>query len=249
MDVSKIKFDPVELETLPRADYFGLELVVPDQVYGPMEDTDLSMRFLRSWLVKLQKNCQITASQVEGKPRKPIRILEIGCGSGILSLYLISRLLPMDCPFYHFGSDINPLAVQTANFNAQLNNLEAHTHFKPGEFFDALQTPTQQEPYDLIVFNPPYLANEPETINSQNRQLIDLAWEGGPNGNEVTLEFLKQLPQFLKQHSELMFISSSRVDQGPLLRALDSIGMIIHDTLSQKVFFEKIFLYHVIKTV
>ncbi|MHA1746968.1 MAG: HemK2/MTQ2 family protein methyltransferase [Promethearchaeota archaeon] len=240
MDISKIKFDPVELETLPRADYFGLELVVPDQVYGPMEDTDLSMRFLRTWMLKWKK----TAT-----PENPVRILEIGCGSGILSLYLISRLFSMKCPFYHFGSDINPLAVQTANFNAQLNHLDTHTHFEPGEFFDALQTPTQQEPYDLIVFNPPYLADEPETINSQNRQLIDLAWEGGPNGNEVTLEFLKRLPQFLKLNSELMFISSSRVDQEPLLAALDSIGMKINDTLSQKVFFEKIFLYHAMKTV
>ena len=168
MDISKIKFEPFDLESLPKSEYFGLTYCCPEQVYGPMEDTDLSMRFLRYWILNLQKS---------PTPEKPIRILEIGCGSGILSLYLISRLLTLKFPFYHFGSDINPLAVQTANFNAQLNHLETQVHFESGEFFDALRTSAQRTPYDLIVFNPPYLANEPETINSQNRQMIDLAWE------------------------------------------------------------------------
>ena len=244
MDISKIKFEPVDWESLSKTSYCGLELVVPDQVYGPMEDTDLSIRFLRSWLVKLQKKRQITTSQGALDPKKPIRILEIGCGSGILSLYLISRLVSMDYSFYHFGSDINPLATQTANFNAHLNQLDACAHFEAGEFFDALQKNPQQNPYDLVVFNPPYLANEPETINDQNRQLIDLSWEGGPNGSEITIEFLKRLPMYLKPEGEIMFISSSRVDQPPLLAALNSIGMEICETLTQKVFFEKIFLYH-----
>ena len=42
----------IDLAKLRQIDYFGLQLVVPDQVYGPMEDTDLSIKFLRKWLIK-----------------------------------------------------------------------------------------------------------------------------------------------------------------------------------------------------
>ena len=43
----------IDLTKLRQIDYFGLQLVVPEQVYGPMEDTDLSIKFLRKWLNSL----------------------------------------------------------------------------------------------------------------------------------------------------------------------------------------------------
>jgi methylase of polypeptide subunit release factors len=150
----------------------------------------------------------------------------------------------MKVAIYHQGIDINPLAVQTSGFNADLNNLSQFSHFSEGNLFSSLLSDKERQPYDLIIFNPPYLASESEIIAEENRQWIDLAWEGGDMGYEITLTFFHQLTEYLKSGSELMFISSSRVDQAPLLSALQNLNMEIIEVFEQKVFFEQIFLYY-----
>ncbi|MHA1726308.1 MAG: methyltransferase [Promethearchaeota archaeon] len=240
MKLGKNNYKPVDFTKLSINDYFGLKIVVPNQVYSPMEDTDLSMRFLLQWVRKLEKS----NDPIKYNLKNPCRILEMGCGSGILSLVLVNHFVKYKIPFYHTGIDINPLACETASYNAKMNHLQEFTHFYKGKFFAPLQTPQSKEPYDVIIFNPPYLASELDTINDSNRQLIDLAWEGGEEGNEVTLEFLSKISPFLKPQGELMLISSERINQKPILEALEKVQIEILEIMKQHVFFEDILLYH-----
>lgn len=245
MDLKKFqtvqKYEEEDLDTAERIEYFGTEIVVPNQIYGPMEDTDLSIRFLRSWL-------QILAKDHKQNPQytleHPLRVMEMGCGSGALSFFVVSRLEQLGIPFYHMGIDINPMAIKACQYTSKLNGYSDKLQFKCGSFFDPLSTPKELQSYDIIIFNPPYLASETQTINSENRKLIDLAWEGGPEGNEITLEFFKIMSPFLNPHGEIMIISSGSVDQKPILAHFENLNIKIVGILKKHVFFEDILLYH-----
>ena len=113
-----------------------------------------------------------------------------------------------------------------------------------GNLFEPLNTNELKEPYNLILFNPPYLQSEPDIINDSNRQLIDLAWDGGPSGNEVLLEFLNSVSQYLKKKGEIFFITSSLVNQEAIQHALEIQNLKILQQKSKHIFFEDIILYH-----
>ncbi|MHA1672970.1 MAG: methyltransferase [Promethearchaeota archaeon] len=218
--------------------YQNLNLVVPKQVYSPSDDTDLSVFFLKKWIENIEKT-------PFGKTiQRQIHIYDMGIGSGVLSLYLVSRLQKKGYMPHIWGVDINPIAVEAANFNAKLNNLQDFVTFYHGTYFNPLKTNPIPDKFDLIISNPPYLAGEPKTINESNRQWIDYAWEGGINGYEVTLEFLQDIAQYLANPSDLMLISSSNIDQKPILSRLMDLDIKILDTLKTHVFFEDILLYH-----
>ena len=218
-------------------EYFGINMAIPEQVYSPHDDTDLLSEFILEWISKFE----ITK---ENLSMKPIRVLEIGYGPGTISLIIIFHFLKKKKNFFHAGTEISPLAVETANYNAKLNNLENYVHFLEGNLFDPLNTNELNEPYDLILFNPPYLPSEPDIIDESNRQLIDLAWDGGLSGNEVLLEFINYLSLYLKKKGEIFFITSSLVDQETIQHALEIQNLKILEQKSQHIFFEDIILYH-----
>ncbi len=227
-----------DLKEIDSFEYQNLKLVVPKQVYSPSDDTDLSIFFLKKWVEGIEQSPYGKTKQ------RLIHIYDMGIGSGVLSLYLASRLQKKGYKPHIWGVDINPIAVHTANFNAKLNNLQDFVTFYQGTYFSPLKTNPIPDKFDLIISNPPYLAGEPKTINESNRQWIDYAWEGGINGYEVTLEFLQDISLYLANPGDLMLISSSNIDQKPILSRLKDLDIIIMDTLKTHVFFEDILLYH-----
>jgi len=218
-------------------EYLGINMAIPEQVYSPHDDTDLISEFILEWINKYE----IPKGNLS---LKPIRVLEIGYGPGTISLLIISQFLKKKVNFFHAGTEINPLAVETANYNAILNKLEDKVHFLEGNLFEPLNTDELGTPYDLILFNPPYLQSEPDIINDTNRKLIDLAWDGGPTGNEVLLEFLNNLSKFLNKNGEIFFITSSLVNQETIQQTLKIQEFKILEQKSNHIFFEDIILYH-----
>ncbi len=218
-------------------DYFGINLVIPEQVYSPHDDTDLISEYMIEWINKFEHHNENLRLQ-------PIRVLEIGYGPGTISLLIISHFLKKKVNFFHAGTEINPLAMETANYNAKLNNFDNHVHFLGGNLFESLNSNELNEPYDLILFNPPYLQSEPDIINESNRQLIDFAWDGGPSGNEVLLEFLKHISPYLKKNGDIFFITSSLVNQKAIQKFLEIQNIKILEQKTHHVFFEDIILFH-----
>ncbi len=218
-------------------EYFGINMAIPEQVYTPHDDTDLISEFMLEWIKKFE-------NIIENLKKKPIRVLEIGYGPGTISLLLISHFLIKNVNFFHAGTEISSLAVETAIYNAKLNKLEKFVHFLEGNLFEPLNTTELNEPYDIILFNPPYLQSEQDIINDSNRQLIDLAWDGGPSGNEVLLEFLKHISPYLKKNGDIFFITSSLVNQKAIQNALEIQNVKILEQKTHHIFFENIILYH-----
>ena len=115
------------------------DLTIPPTVYPPREDTDLLCRTLR-----------------ELGPGKGKRLLEIGCGSGAVSMYAASL------GYRVRACDINPFAVASTKANSKRFNLAVEAYEGgPGPHQDGV--PTQwagQNAHDLIVWNLPYLDQE-----------------------------------------------------------------------------------------
>lgn len=126
--------------------YKDLEIRISDNVYEPREDSILLAKVLEEKL----------------KDLKPKTVLEIGCGSGFLSI-LASRYSNVTCV------DINPKAVKTTKENAKLNKVKLNCFLS--NLFENVK-----EKYDLIIFNPPYLPTNDNIKGEEmwsNKGIID----------------------------------------------------------------------------
>jgi release factor glutamine methyltransferase len=215
------------LNSVHSVELYGLTLKIPDQVYFPSDDTDLLIEYLQN--MPLEDGAQI---------------LEIGSGSGAVSLWLASKIhnRQMRCKIQCI--DINPLAIATGKINAQLNSLDEFISFLEGDLFSPLQSGMK---FDIIIFNPPYLPQEPDIIIAGNQQPIDHAWNGGEKGLEILSRFLRDAIEFLKFQGDLMFISSSLADQDELFKNLKKYNYSIKTTAKKHIFFEDIILFHCIR--
>jgi release factor glutamine methyltransferase len=116
------------------------------------------------------------------------RILDLGTGSGAVAL-AIAHERP-DCQI--IATDISPEALTMARLNA--SELQTQITFLQSNWFSALT----QEPFHLIVSNPPYLAT-----NDPHIHLGDLRFEpkhalcSGQDGLEAISTIIEQAPAFL----------------------------------------------------
>ena len=176
----------------------AIHLEVGPQVYAPAEDSFLMLSAL--------------------KMRGDERALEMGCGSGFLSLHMAKVGASV------LAVDIDPQALSNTKKNAEHNGLEIETTLSD-LFHDVKGT------FDLIVFNPPYLRG---SVESQE----DLCWAGGEKGTEVTTRFLNGAKDHLKTGGRVLILISNDVDQDALGAALKDWER--RDLASKSLFFEEL---------
>jgi len=81
--------------------------------------------------------------------------------------------------------DIDPEILRMARENVERNGAAVRT--VQSRFFDSVP-----EPFDLVTFNPPYIRSEVgEARDLPEKRRIQ--WDGGPDGLEVTRDFLTAL--------------------------------------------------------
>jgi release factor glutamine methyltransferase len=108
-------------------DYLGLDLHVPEHVFGPTPTSDLLGR------------------QVLARVRDGHRVLDMGCGTGANAI--LAARTSSDVT----GVDVNPHAVAAATANARRNGVAHRTRFVESDLFAALDGN-----FDVIVFDPPF---------------------------------------------------------------------------------------------
>jgi release factor glutamine methyltransferase len=177
---------------------FQLKIGKCPEVYEPDDDTLLLLRCL--------------------EVRRGQRVLEMGCGTGFLSLHIALEGAEVTC------ADSNPLAVECARENAERNGLEIRVVLS--DLFSEIE-----ERYDLIVFNPPYLPVSDEGA-------LAAAWSGGEGGLEVLEEFLNRAPRFLSPGGRMVVIVSSLMDPGRLEKILGPFE--VQSLGQESLFFERL---------
>ncbi len=178
-----------------------------EEVYTPEEDTFLLLK----------------AALAEARPED--RTLEIGCGSGFISLELASGVTSL------LATDINPHAV--------LATKEKATNAKGIEVIRADMFRGIGGKFDLIIFNPPYL---PTTSEERNDQWINYALDGGEKGRETIDRFLKCLPDHLCPCGRALLLISSLTGPKDVQKMAMAAGLTVNTVTSVGCFFEKLYV-------
>lgn len=174
--------------------------------FGP--DTYRFANFIQQSLEKSQLVSNKASFQ------KPLRILDIGCGTGAGGIAAVRAVLP-DQTYELTMNDINPLALDLTMVNAQAAGVSIK--LLKGNIFDFLN-----EEYDLIIANPPYMKDE------AGRSYRD----GGKNlGLDFSLRLVKKACQHLAPGGQLLLYTgvamTGQIDPflsniAPLLKASSS---------------------------
>ena len=156
---------------LGKAFFMGLEYAVDGRVLIPRQDTEL---LCEAALAFAEKNGCQTA-------------LDLCTGSGALAIAL-AKLGGLEVT----ATDLSADALEVARGNAQRNGVAVR--FRQGDLMEALH---QEEKFDLIVCNPPYLTQkEMGELQEEVRREPALALLGGQDG----LLFYRRLAQGAKEH-------------------------------------------------
>jgi len=114
--------------------------------------------------------------------------LELGCGSGIISLLATKKGAKVT------ATDINTTAIEFLTENAKKNNLELE--IIESDLFQSLRNKT----FDYIIINPPYYPKKPKNMKEN-------AWFCG-NNFEYFEALFQQLKNYLTSSNETFIILS-----------------------------------------
>ena len=163
---------------LGKREFWSLPFKVTPDVLIPRPETEI----LVSETLKTQ-------AHLDGKA---LRILEIGTGSGAISIAL-AKGLPIARVV---ATDLSAKALSVAEENALQNGVREQIHFLQGDLFQPLQ---KGERFDLVITNPPYIPREqfpslmPEVRDFEPR----IALDGGMNGLDFFQRALPMVGKFL----------------------------------------------------
>lgn len=191
----------------------GIEIKTTDNIYKPAEDTYLAIRSIEGMLVRT---------------KAPILVLDMGTGSGILG---IRAAISRNVRHVTFA-DLNPDAIALARYNVKLNRgkINAACSFVQSDLFSNIE-----EKFDLIIFNAPYLMHE-----ENDTDMLSKAWDGGPSGVEVAIEFLRNAKHHLNNLGRVILVASSHSDIGKLKGAMKDLGYHVEREDIEHVPFEDI---------
>jgi release factor glutamine methyltransferase len=194
----------------PKKVYFRDKVfVVDERVYEPAEDTFL-----------LAERLAVTEDDV---------VLEIGTGCGILAVLAAEKAERV------VAVDVNPYAIECAVKNVQTNGVEKKIEFRQGDLFKPIK---QNEKFDVILFNSPYLPSEPD----EEKSWIGKAWAGGPDGRTVIDRFLRDVPNYLAEGGTIQLVQSSLSNVDKTIQMFKENNLEAMVAAQVKVAFESIVL-------
>jgi len=173
---------PKELEKLvqKRASNYPLEyLIGKASFYGEMFYTNEGVLIPRPETELLVEHAITCLNTLKKKPK---RVLEIGVGSGVISIMLALLVENIEI----VGVDINPIALQLAKKNAAKHNVLDKINFIQSDLFENIV-----EDFDMVISNPPYIANNyvlPQNVKYEPSNALF----GGEIGNELLKQIIKQ---------------------------------------------------------
>lgn len=158
-----------------RREFWSLDLTVGPGVLDPRPDSETVVEAALARVVDRQR---------------PLRVLDIGTGSGCLLLALLAELPGA----YGIGVDVSRAAIAVAQANATRTGLRDRASFVRSDWTAALDGR-----FDLIVSNPPYIPSAdlarlaPEVARHEPRGALD----GGPDGLDAYRSLAPELGRLL----------------------------------------------------
>lgn len=181
--------------------YKNTSLNISEHVYEPSDDSFLLVDATLSEIKHLEQ------------------ILEIGCGSGI-----ISAVIKANTNASVTGIDISPYAVKCA----KENGIEVIR----GDLLSCIKGR-----FDIIIFNPPYLPTEE---GEREKGWINTALDGGHDGRKVIFRFLEDAGRCLVNGGKILMLISSLTGIDEIRSKMISLGYSVEDNRHEKYFYEQL---------
>lgn len=155
------------------------------------------------------------------------RILEVGCGSGI-----ISAVIKANTSAEILGIDISPHAVKCTKENG--------VEVIRGDLLSCIKGK-----FDIIVFNPPYL---PTGKEERTGGWIDVALDGGYDGKKVIYRFLESAGTNLVEKGRILMLLSSLTGVEEVKTKMKSLNYAVEDRIQERYMFEQLSVVIATKT-
>jgi release factor glutamine methyltransferase len=187
-------------------EFWGLPLKLSAATLVPRPDTEtvveLALELLRTG----------------GELSRPLRIADIGTGTGAILLALLSELPAAQ----GFGTDISADALRTAAANAARTGLSVRAIFMECDYASGLSGP-----FDLIVSNPPYIRSaDIAALAAEVRNHDPLAaLDGGADGLDAYRALIPQAAGLLAPGGVLI-VEAGRGQSGQIETLMGAAGLV-----------------------
>ena len=150
----------------------------------------------RSWIAEL-----IIDGSLEPWLPADGKALDLCTGNGSLAI-----LLAMSCPDIHVSAcDISMPALSVAARNVDRHGLNSQVELFNGDLWDALPEPNEDNLFDLIICNPPYVnAASMSALPAEYHAEPELALAGGDDGMDIIRRILAQAPDYLSERGAIL---------------------------------------------
>lgn len=169
--------------------FYGRKFAVTPAVMVPTPETELL--------------CDAAIGYARTKGYKQIRVLDLGVGSGVVAVTTALELSQIGIEPSVIALDISEDAMAVAQSNADRLGASKWIAFRPSDHFSAV---TGEERFDLILSNPPYIAERdyhglpPEVLADPK-----IALTSGVEGLDAIREIVSEAPHYLADGGKIMF--------------------------------------------
>jgi len=150
----------------------------------------------RSWIAEL-----IVDGSLEPWLPADGKALDLCTGNGSLAI-----LLALSCPDIHVSaSDISMPALSVAARNIDRHGLNSQVELLDGDLWNALPEPNEDNLFDLIICNPPYVnTNSMSALPAEYHAEPALALAGGDDGMDLIRRIIALAPDYLSERGALL---------------------------------------------
>ena len=158
----------------------------------------------RSWIAELIVNGSL-------EPWLPAdgKVLDLCTGNGSLAI-----LLALSCPDMHVSAcDISLPALSIAARNVDRHGLSSQIELLEGDLWDALPEPNEDNLFDLIICNPPYVnANSMNALPAEYHAEPALALAGGDDGMDLIRRIIANAADYLSERGAILIEIGNEYD-------------------------------------
>ena len=150
----------------------------------------------RSWIAEL-----IVDRSLESWLPADGNVLDLCTGNGSLAI-----LLALSCPDIHVSAcDISLPALSLAARNIDRHGLNSQVELFDGDLWDALPEPNEDNLFDLIICNPPYVnATSMSALPAEYHAEPELALAGGDDGMDLIRRIIAHAPDYLSERGAIL---------------------------------------------
>ena len=150
----------------------------------------------RSWIAEL-----IVDGSLEPWLPADGKALDLCTGNGSLAI-----LLALACPDIHVSAcDISLPALAVASRNLDRHGLTSQVELFEGDLWNALPEPHEDNLFDLIICNPPYVnAHSMNALPAEYHAEPALALAGGDDGMDLIRKIIAGAPDYLSERGAIL---------------------------------------------